>query len=176
MAPGHGLLKVILECLKPPGHRSSSSLELQLPYGVESGDTPVPLPVLPPHLSPPPPPRQAESSLVDTTNHPSYALALLHLVAEPSVNKQIGQATIVNFKNHLRARWASSPTPHDTAATAIDIEKEQIKALIIPLMLSSLARIQTTHGAIPAGRGSWLRFQLTGSRPPFRLGGGCDSG
>ncbi|KAI6704640.1 hypothetical protein NL676_007602 [Syzygium grande] len=60
-------------------------------------------------------------------------------------------------------------TPHDAAGTDAkatqaassapipDAEKEQIKALIVPLMLSLSACIQTTHDAIPAvwggGRG-----------------------
>ncbi|KAI6705273.1 hypothetical protein NL676_008235 [Syzygium grande] len=70
-------------------------------------------------LSPSPAPRrQPESSLADAANRPSYALAVLRLVAEPSVDEQIRQAAAVNFKNHLRARWASLPTPHD-AETAL---------------------------------------------------------
>ncbi|KAI6694278.1 hypothetical protein NL676_021988 [Syzygium grande] len=129
-------------------------------------------------LSPSPAPRrQPESSLADAANRPGYALAVLRLVAEPSVDEKIRQAAAVNFKNHLCARWASTPTPHDAAVDADvapaassapipDAEKEQIRALIVPLMLSSSARIQTTHGAIPAvgGRGA-------GSRPWFRRAG-----
>ncbi|KAI6693764.1 hypothetical protein NL676_021474 [Syzygium grande] len=114
-------------------------------------------------LSPSPAPcRQAESSLADAADRPSYALAILCLVAKPSVDEQIRQVAAVNFKNHLRARWASSPTLHDATGTDAkaaqaassapipDAEKKQIKALIVPLMLSSSARIQTTHGAISA--------------------------
>ncbi|KAI6685736.1 hypothetical protein NL676_031649 [Syzygium grande] len=67
-------------------------------------------------LSPfPAPCRQAESSLADAADCPIYALAVLRLVAEPSVDEQIRQAAAINFKNHLRARWVSSPSPHDAA-------------------------------------------------------------
>lgn len=105
-------------------------------------------------LSPSPAPRrQAESSLADAADRPSFALAVLRLVAEPSVDEQIRQAAAVNFKNHLRTRWApASPAPDGSAADGAaaaaaapipDPEKEQIKALIVPLMLSSSARIQS---------------------------------
>ncbi|KAI6693807.1 hypothetical protein NL676_021517 [Syzygium grande] len=70
-------------------------------------------------LSPfPVPRRQPESSLADAANRPGYALAVLCLVAEPSVDEQIRQAVVVNFKNHLRARWASTPTTHNAAVDA----------------------------------------------------------
>ncbi|KAI3416776.1 Importin N-terminal domain-containing protein [Psidium guajava] len=99
-------------------------------------------------LSPAPGPRrQAESSLSDASERPNYALAVLRLVAESSVDEQIRQAAAVNLKNHLRTRWAPSPPDSDAPAPSSspipDAEKEQIKALIVPLMLSSSARIQS---------------------------------
>ncbi|KAI6677679.1 hypothetical protein NL676_038475 [Syzygium grande] len=93
----------------PNGHRSSSSPDLQLPHGVKSGDAPVPLPPLTASPSPPspmPPPAPATPS-------PSSASS-----PNPLSNEQIRQATAVNFKNHLRARWASTPTTHDAAVHA----------------------------------------------------------
>ncbi|GMY07553.1 exportin-2 [Fagus crenata] len=94
-------------------------------------------------LSPAPEPRRhAESSLSDAADRPNYGLAVLRLLAEPSVDDQIRQAASVNFKNHLRARWA--PTSADEPTPLIpDSEKEQIKALIVPLMLSSTPKIQS---------------------------------
>ncbi|XWS32031.1 hypothetical protein CRYUN_Cryun23aG0126100 [Craigia yunnanensis] len=53
-------------------------------------------------LSPQPEPRcAAESSLSEAADRPNYGLAVLRLVAEPSVNEQIRQAAALNFKNHL---------------------------------------------------------------------------
>jgi exportin-2 (importin alpha re-exporter) len=90
-------------------------------------------------LSPQPEPRRrAESTLSDAAETPNYGLAVLRLVAEPSVDDQIRQSAAVNFKNHLRARW--SPTPPISPISVP--EKEQIKALIVSLMLSSTPRIQ----------------------------------
>lgn len=86
-------------------------------------------------LSPlPEPRRRAESSLSDASDSPNYGLAVLRLVAEPSVDDPIRQAAAVNFKNHLKSRWTNSiPDP----------EKEQIKSIIVPVMLSSTPRIQS---------------------------------
>ncbi|KAF5464480.1 hypothetical protein F2P56_014554 [Juglans regia] len=98
-------------------------------------------------LSPAPEPRRrAEDSLSGASDSPNYGLAVLRLVAEPSVDEQIRQAAAVNFKNHLRARWApaSADEPDSSALSLIaDPEKEQIKALIVPLMLSSTPKIQS---------------------------------
>ncbi|XP_047319796.1 exportin-2 [Impatiens glandulifera] len=97
-------------------------------------------------LSPyPEPRRRAESSLSDASDRPNYGLAVLRLVAELTVDEPIRQSAAVNFKNHLRSRW--SPTPSDdsnlpTLAPISEPEKEQIKALIVNLMLSSAPKIQ----------------------------------
>ncbi|KAK7389795.1 hypothetical protein VNO78_25089 [Psophocarpus tetragonolobus] len=89
-------------------------------------------------LSPSPEPRRrAESSLAEAADSPNYALAVLRLVAEPSIDDQIRQAAAVNFKNHLRLRWANDDAPIS------DPEKEQIKTLIVPLMLSATPKIQS---------------------------------
>ncbi|KAE9615357.1 hypothetical protein Lal_00048401 [Lupinus albus] len=92
-------------------------------------------------LSPAPEPRRrAESALVDAADRPNFALAVLRLIAEPSIDEQIRQAAAVNFKNHLRHRWSPSD---DNAAPIIDSEKGQIKSLIVPLMLSTSPKIQS---------------------------------
>lgn len=89
-------------------------------------------------LSPAPEPRRrAESSLSEASDRPNFGLAVLRLVAEPSIDEQIRQAAAVNFKNHLRLRWSSEDNP------ILEPEKEQIKTLIVPLMLSTTAKIQS---------------------------------
>ncbi|KAH7543010.1 hypothetical protein FEM48_Zijuj02G0137200 [Ziziphus jujuba var. spinosa] len=86
-------------------------------------------------LSPSPEPRRrAEALLLDASHRPNYAFAVLCLVAE-----KIRQSAAINFKNHLRHRWA----PADETNPILDSEKEPIKALIVSLMLSSAPRIQS---------------------------------
>lgn len=85
---------------------------------------------------------------MEASDRPNYGLAVLRLVAEPSVDEQIRQAAAVNFKNHLRGRWAPSASHEEANAGPVpspiaDAEKEQIKALIVSLMLSATPRIQS---------------------------------
>ncbi|XP_061996202.1 exportin-2 [Rosa rugosa] len=92
-------------------------------------------------LSPSPEPRrQAEAILADFSQKPNYGLAVLRLVAEPKVAEEICQAASVNFKNHLKARWA--PAPNSDEPKILDAEKDQIKALIVTLMLNATPKIQ----------------------------------
>ncbi|KAI3444397.1 hypothetical protein Pfo_001062 [Paulownia fortunei] len=93
-------------------------------------------------LSPlPEPRRRAEAALVEAADCPNYGLAVLRLVAEPSVDEQIRQSAAVNFKNHLKAHWALQPK--DPAKVVVpDPEKEQIKALIVILMVNTSPKIQ----------------------------------
>ncbi|PIN17337.1 Nuclear export receptor CSE1/CAS (importin beta superfamily) [Handroanthus impetiginosus] len=89
----------------------------------------------------PEPRRRAEAALSEAADRPNYGLAVLHLVAEPSVDEQIRQSAAVNFKNHLKAHWA--PQPKDPAQIVVpDAEKEQIKSLIVTLMVNSSTKIQ----------------------------------
>ncbi|ESQ39297.1 hypothetical protein EUTSA_v10001293mg [Eutrema salsugineum] len=93
-------------------------------------------------LSPVPEPRRAaERSLSEAADLPNYGLAVLRLVAEPSVDEQTRHAAAVNFKNHLRSRWL--PAGDSGISPINDSEKEQIKTLIVSLMLSSSPRIQS---------------------------------
>lgn len=98
-------------------------------------------------LSPlPEPRRRAETALSEASERSNYGLAVLHLVAEPSVDEQIRQAAAVNFKNHLKARWVPFPSkePNLPALNPIsDPEKELIKSLIVSLMLKSSPKIQS---------------------------------
>ncbi|KAI9180957.1 hypothetical protein LWI28_009693 [Acer negundo] len=97
-------------------------------------------------LSPAPEPRRAaEKSLAEAADNPNYGLVVLRLVAEQTVDDQIRHAAAVNFKNHLRYRWAPSSDSNSgsTLVPILDPEKEQIKALIVTLMLSSTPRIQS---------------------------------
>ncbi|XP_058757292.1 exportin-2 [Vicia villosa] len=89
-------------------------------------------------LSPAPEPRrQAEASLSEAAESPNFGLVVLRLVAEPAVDDQIRQSAAVNFKNHLRLRWALEDS------SILEPEKEQIKTLIVPLMLAAAPRIQS---------------------------------
>eukprot|EP01018_Ginkgo_biloba_P023988 Gb_25747 [translate_table: standard] len=92
----------------------------------------------------PEPRRQAEEFLKGAADQPGYGITILRLLSEPSLDEQVRQAAAVNFKNHVRYRWA----PHDPDSTPDhlviqDPEKEQIKALIVRLMLSAHPRIQS---------------------------------
>ncbi|RAL50876.1 hypothetical protein DM860_005232 [Cuscuta australis] len=98
-------------------------------------------------LSPMPEPRRkAEAWLADASEKLNYGLVVLRLVAEPSIDEQIRQAAAVNFKNHLKARWSPAPSsgPNiQVPAPISDPEKEQIKGLIVSLMLNASPRIQS---------------------------------
>ncbi|CAI9109891.1 OLC1v1009814C1 [Oldenlandia corymbosa var. corymbosa] len=95
-------------------------------------------------MSPLPEPRsRAESFLADAAGKPNFALALLCLVAESSVDEHIRLAAVIAFKNHLKSRWAQVVSADGIASSTIDdSEKEQIKAQIIPLMVRSSPKIQ----------------------------------
>lgn len=93
-------------------------------------------------LSPlPEPRRRAEAALAEAADRPNYGLAVLRLVAEPAVDEQIRQSAAVNFKNHLKARWAQQPDEPDRVFVP-DSEKEQIKGLIVRLMVTASPKIQ----------------------------------
>ncbi|CAK9136910.1 unnamed protein product [Ilex paraguariensis] len=93
-------------------------------------------------LSPQPEPRRrAEAALAEASDKPNYGLAVLRLVAEPSVDEQIRQSAAVNFKNHLKSRWVSNDP--NLATPISDHEKSQIRSLIVSLMLQSSPRIQS---------------------------------
>lgn len=93
-------------------------------------------------LSPlPEPRRRAEAALAEAADRPNYGLAVLRLVAEPAVDEQIRQSAAVNFKNHLKARWAQQPDDPDRVVVP-DSEKEQIKGLIVRLMVTASPKVQ----------------------------------
>ncbi|AEC10713.1 cellular apoptosis susceptibility protein, putative / importin-alpha re-exporter [Arabidopsis thaliana] len=93
-------------------------------------------------LSPIPEPRRtAERALSDAADQANYGLAVLRLVAEPAIDEQTRHAAAVNFKNHLRSRW--HPAGDSGISPIVDSEKEQIKTLIVSLMLSASPRIQS---------------------------------
>ncbi|PNY05507.1 exportin-2-like protein [Trifolium pratense] len=87
--------------------------------------------------------RVAEFRLSEAAGLTNFGLVILRLVAEPdeqiesSIDEQIRLAAAVNFKNHLHLRWSSEDNP------ITESEKEQIKTLIVPLMLSATAKIQS---------------------------------
>lgn len=82
--------------------------------------------------------RGAEAALAETADRPNYALAILWLVAEPAVDEQIRQSAAVNLKNYLKALWAQQPMPES--------EKEQIKGLIVRLMVTAPPKIRAMLG------------------------------
>ncbi|KAK9054992.1 hypothetical protein SSX86_026071 [Deinandra increscens subsp. villosa] len=82
--------------------------------------------------------RDAERNLSYAADTPNYGLAVLRLVAEPSVDEQIRHIAAVNFNNHIQTRWLpASGTPPIS-----DPEKQQIKQLIVSLMRSASPKIQ----------------------------------
>ncbi|XP_075474708.1 exportin-2-like [Primulina tabacum] len=96
-------------------------------------------------LSPMPEPRRlAEKALAEAVDRPGYGLAVLRLVARPSFDEQIRQAAAVNFKNHLKACWTSQAGDPSGAQTPVipDQEKDQIKSLIVSLMVNASPKIQ----------------------------------
>ncbi|CAL9767703.1 unnamed protein product [Musa acuminata subsp. burmannicoides] len=99
----------------------------------------------------PQPRRAAECSLAAAADRPGFALALLQFAATPSVDDHIRLAAAVHFKNHLRSRWAPSPPgaaeePLSSSAPCPSPisapEKEQVKSVLVSLMLGALPRVQ----------------------------------
>ncbi|WCJ36132.1 Exportin-2 [Euphorbia peplus] len=85
-------------------------------------------------LSQAPGPRcAAEARLREASEQPNYAIAVLRLIARPDLDEQIRHAVAVNFKNHLRSRWA---------LIAAD-EKHEIKTFMVTLTLSFTPAIQS---------------------------------
>lgn len=78
--------------------------------------------------------RAAEVQLKSASAQPDYGITVLKLIASEAPI-EVRQAAAVNFKNHVRPRWA----PHsDSDLAPLPVaEKEQIKGLITGLMLST---------------------------------------
>uniref|UniRef100_A0A1D1XSY5 Exportin-2 n=1 Tax=Anthurium amnicola TaxID=1678845 RepID=A0A1D1XSY5_9ARAE len=92
-------------------------------------------------LSPQPEPRRkAEEELSRAADSPGFSIAVLHLVSSPASDDQIRHAAAVHFKNHLRSRWSPAG---DGPSPIPDAEKEQVKGLLVGLMLASPPRIQS---------------------------------
>ncbi|KAH0896231.1 hypothetical protein HID58_045799 [Brassica napus] len=85
--------------------------------------------------------RDAERLLFVAAKQSNYGLAVLRLIAEPSIDEQTRQAAAFNFKNHICSRWL--PCADSGISPIRDSEKEQINTLIFPLTLSSSRLIQT---------------------------------
>ncbi|XP_057771419.1 exportin-2-like [Salvia miltiorrhiza] len=98
-------------------------------------------------LSPlPEPRRRAEAALAEAADRANYGLAVLRLVAEPAVDEQIRQSAAVNFKNHLKARWAAQNPDDPDRIVMPDTEKEQIKGSIVRVMVTATPKIQPQLG------------------------------
>uniref|UniRef100_A0A0C9S7F6 TSA: Wollemia nobilis Ref_Wollemi_Transcript_13726_3457 transcribed RNA sequence n=1 Tax=Wollemia nobilis TaxID=56998 RepID=A0A0C9S7F6_9CONI len=92
----------------------------------------------------PEPRRQAEDFLKQAADQPGYGITILRLLSEPSVDEQVRQSAAVNFKNHVRYRWAAQdPESPPDFALIQEPEKEQIKGLIVGTMLSAQPRVQS---------------------------------
>ncbi|KAH7316301.1 hypothetical protein KP509_21G087100 [Ceratopteris richardii] len=92
-------------------------------------------------LAPNPEPRKlAENYLKQAAEQDGYGLAVLRLLTEQNVDDQVRQAAAVNFKNHVKYRWA--PANSDLSAIN-EAEKDQIKALVVNMMLSAPPKIQS---------------------------------
>ncbi|KAG6546655.1 hypothetical protein Mapa_011844 [Marchantia paleacea] len=95
-------------------------------------------------LAPDPEPRKlAELFLKQSSEQPGYGIAILRLLSELSVDDQVRQSAAVNFKNHIKYRWPVSDPEAPPLASIQDSEKEQIKALIVGLMLNTPPKIQS---------------------------------
>eukprot|EP00850_Spirogloea_muscicola_P008170 SM000043S15798 [mRNA] locus=s43:232850:238627:+ [translate_table: standard] len=76
---------------------------------------------------------------------PGYGITVLSLLTTEGVSDQVRQAAAVNFKNHVKYRWAVEhlePGAPGTPGQILEVEKEQIKALILPLMLNTPTILQ----------------------------------
>jgi exportin-2 (importin alpha re-exporter) len=97
-------------------------------------------------LAPIPEPRkQAETFLKQVADQPGYGITILRLLSDPTVDAEVRQAAAVYFKNHVKYRWAT-PLDPDFPPALNPIqgpEKEQIKGLIVTLMLSTPPKIQS---------------------------------
>ncbi|MCO5572303.1 hypothetical protein L7F22_026056 [Adiantum nelumboides] len=87
------------------------------------------------------PRKLAENYLKQAAEQDGYGLAVLRLLSEPSVDDQVRHAAAVNFKNHVKYRW--EPPADSGLSSIMDAEKEQIKALVVSLMLSTPPKIQS---------------------------------
>eukprot|EP00850_Spirogloea_muscicola_P024456 SM000846S23176 [mRNA] locus=s846:61:1805:+ [translate_table: standard] len=93
----------------------------------------------------PEPRRSAEAYLKQAADQPGYGITVLSLLTTEGVSDQVRQAAAVNFKNHVKYRWAVEhlePGAPGTPGQILDVEKEQIKTLILPLMLNTPTILQ----------------------------------
>ncbi|CAM6025473.1 unnamed protein product [Sphagnum balticum] len=91
------------------------------------------------------PRKQAETFLKQVADQPGYGITILRLLSDPLVDLEVRQSAAVNFKNHVKYRWATPLDPDFPPALnpIQDPEKEQIKGLIVTLMLSTPPKIQS---------------------------------
>lgn len=78
--------------------------------------------------------RAAEAQLQSASAQPGYGITVLKLIASEAPI-EVRQAAAVNFKNHVKPRWA--PQSDQDVVALPETEKEQIKELITGLMLST---------------------------------------
>lgn len=93
-------------------------------------------------LPDPVPRKRAEDFLKQAANQPNYGVTVLQLVAAQGVDFQIRLAAAVNFKNHVKYHWDASEHEELQVVPMQDTEKEQIKAHITSLMLSTPQQVQ----------------------------------
>jgi exportin-2 (importin alpha re-exporter) len=90
------------------------------------------------------PRKQAENFLKGAADQPGYGITILRLLSDPSVDEQVRQAAAVYFKNHVKYRWVTPDPDFPSPLNPIqDTEKDQIKGLIVTLMLSTPPKIQS---------------------------------
>ncbi|CAK9858088.1 unnamed protein product [Sphagnum jensenii] len=90
------------------------------------------------------PRKQAENFLKGAADQPGYGITILRLLSDPSVGEEVRQAAAVNFKNHVKYRWVTPDPDFPPPLNPIqDPEKDQIKGLIVTLMLSTPPKIQS---------------------------------
>ncbi|KAG1661631.1 hypothetical protein FOA52_002861 [Chlamydomonas sp. UWO 241] len=88
--------------------------------------------------------QQAEAQLKAAAQQPGYAVSVLSVVAMGALDSSVRQAAAVNFKNHVKFNWVPSDSAAYSGAQQIpQPEKEQVKALLPGLMLSTPNLVQS---------------------------------
>jgi exportin-2 (importin alpha re-exporter) len=81
----------------------------------------------------------ATNALIQASHASGYGIALLHVLASPSLPIPIRQSAAITFKNYVTKHWHTSTQDDDdkdTHITISDADRQLIKDNIIQLMLS----------------------------------------
>eukprot|EP00227_Mantoniella_beaufortii_P001487 CAMPEP_0197610596 /NCGR_PEP_ID=MMETSP1326-20131121/53688_1 /TAXON_ID=1155430 /ORGANISM="Genus nov. species nov., Strain RCC2288" /LENGTH=132 /DNA_ID=CAMNT_0043179129 /DNA_START=142 /DNA_END=537 /DNA_ORIENTATION=+ len=88
---------------------------------------------------------QAEGFLQAGTTSPGFSILLMRLLATETAEAQVRQSAAVTFKNLVKTHWVAKEADVVGAAAPYhvgDAEKEQVRGLIVGLMLSAPRLVQ----------------------------------